>query len=495
MSQQFDFSKRTFEIMPAFISWSIISTSLLFLFLRPMAFAFFIITFDIYWLIRGIYFSSLLVIANHRLNQEKNKDWLKQCAIGYPQRWGSIYQMVVFPIYKEGLDIIEPSLEALKNSNYPKDRMIVVAAFEERVADSHEKAKALSDKYKNTFGVYLNTFHPDGLPLEIRAKGANATYAAKKAKEVLDERGIKYEDVIISCFDADTCADKEYFGCLLYSFLSEKEPLKCSYQPMPVYNNNIWHAPAFARIIEITSSFCQLMESMRPEKFVTFSSHSMSFKTLVDVDYWPVDKVSDDSLIYWKAYLYYNGDYKVVPLYITVSMDVACGKNLLDTVLVQYKQKRRWAYGIEVFPYMMLGFRKNRLIPLSKKLKKSFQILDGHVMWAIWAVLLTVVGPLSATLGQIIFKKTVIGFNLPRITGVLFSLTNITLLLWVILSLSLLPPKPKDLKFRARIGIITQWLFLPLVVIFMGSTPALDAQTRLAFGKYMEFIYTAKKRK
>jgi len=56
--------------------------------------------------------------------------------------------------------------------------------------------------------------------------------------------------------------------------------------------------------VEMSASFCQLIESMRLEKFVTFSSHSMSFKTLVEIGYWPVNMISDDSVVYWKAYLF-----------------------------------------------------------------------------------------------------------------------------------------------------------------------------------------------
>ncbi|MBM3246438.1 MAG: glycosyltransferase family 2 protein, partial [Candidatus Omnitrophica bacterium] len=376
------FYKRAFEITPAVISWSILLIFLCATFLKPKVYALLIITFDIFWVIRVGYLTSLLSFAHHRLNKEKNKNWLSLCEKLSHPRGQKIYQAVIFPAYKEGLDILGPSLEAMKNTNYPKEKMIVVVAFEERMADSREKAKMLEARYKDYFFVYLSSFHPDNIEGEARTKGANATWAAKRLQELLDSKGINYEDVIISCFDADTCVEKEYFGCLLYHYLTVDKPQQCSYQPIPVYNNNIWHASSFARIIEISSSYFQLIDSMRLEKFVTFSSHSMSFKTLVDVGYWPVDKVSDDSLIYWKAYLYYNSDYRVVPMYITVSMDVAYGKNLLQTLVIQYRQKRRWAWGIEVFPYVILNFKDNKLIPLHKKLRKAFHILDSHVSWA-----------------------------------------------------------------------------------------------------------------
>jgi len=63
--------------------------------------------------------------------------------------------------------------------------------------------------------------------------------------------------------------------------------LCASFQPVPVYHNNIWHVPGFARVVETGSSFYQLIECTNPEKLVTFSSHSMSFKALVEVNYWP----------------------------------------------------------------------------------------------------------------------------------------------------------------------------------------------------------------
>jgi hypothetical protein len=40
-----------------------------------------------------------------------------------------------------------------------------------------------------------------------------------------------------------------------------------------------------------------------------------------------------------------------------------------------------------------------------------------------------------------------------------------------------------------------QWILTPINLIFFGSVPALDAQTRLLFKKYMGFWVTPKHRK
>ncbi|MGA2774898.1 MAG: glycosyltransferase family 2 protein [Candidatus Omnitrophota bacterium] len=488
--------RRFFEILPGSLSWGILLFFLILAVVNPVICAVLIIIFDFYWIIRTTYLTTLLVIAHHKLQKQKNRAWLRECkGLAAGKDCPGPYHLVIFPSYKEGLEILRPSFEALRNCDYPKDKMIVVLALEERNPKARENALMLEREFKKDFFIFLTTFHPDNIPFESRTKGANATWAAKKAKELLDEKKIPYEKVIISCFDADTCVDKKYFSCLAYHFLTSEKPHQASYQPMPVYNNNVWEAPSFARLVEISSSFCQLIESMRLEKFVTFSSHSMSFKTLVDIDYWPVDMVSDDSVIYWKAFLFYNGDYRVVPLYITVSMDVAYSSNLFKTISLQYKQKRRWAWGVENFPFVVDGFLRNRDIPFLTKLRRSFQLLESHVTWAIWANILFLAAPLPLVLGGTFFNQMTISYNLPKITGLLLNFTLASSLAWIILSRTTLPERPKHVSWFKNVVMTLEWALVPLVILILGSAPALDAQTRLMLAKYMEFNPTTKIKK
>jgi len=478
------------------MSWGIILSLIILAACRPVLCAALVITFDFYWIIRTLYLTTLLLLAYQKLYRQKNRNWLADCqALSADKNWQDFYHLVIFPVYKEGLDILRPSLAAIRDAHYPKDKIIVVVAFEERHKPAQEIAKVLEREFKDGFFGYLTTMHPDGLEGEAHTKGANATWAAKAAKEFLDEKWIPYGEVMLSCFDADTCVEKEYFGCLAYHFLTTPNPHQASYQPMPVYNNNIWHAPSFARLVEISASYCQMIESMRLEKFVTFSSHSMSFKTLVDIDYWPVDMISDDSVVYWKAFIFHNGNYRVVPLYITVSMDIAYSSNFLKTLIVQYKQKRRWAWGVENFPFVLSRFFNPNQIPLTLKARRSFHLLESHVTWAIWAVIITLLAPLPVLLGGALFHQMPIGYNLSLITGLLLKFTLGTSLVWILLSRIILPPRPRDVPWIKNIVMAVEWVIVPLIILIIGSTPALDAQTRLMFAKYMEFYPTEKKRK
>lgn len=489
-------TRRILEVIPGATSWGIIVFFVVLAIFHPVACAVIIIIFDFYWIIRTTYLTTLLVMAHRRLNKQKENDWLDECKKLSPRKdYREIYHLVIFPVYKEGPDILRPSLKALEECHYPKEKMIVVVSFEDRYKEARANAAVIEKEFRGKFFAYLTTFHPDGLVNEARTKGANATWAAKKAKDFLNEEEISLDKVIISCFDADTCVGKEYFACLTQHFLTSPKPHQSSYQPIPVYNNNIWQAPSLARLMEISGSFCQMIESMRLEKFVTFSSHSMSFKTLVDIDYWPVDMVSDDSVIYWKAFLYFKGDYRVIPLYITVSMDVAYSDSFLKTVVIQYKQKRRWAWGVENFPFVVMGFLNEPKIGLITKIRRSFQLLENHVTWAVWAIILVFVGPLPILLGGAFFKQMAISYNLPKITGLLLNFTLATSLTWIILSRAILPPRPKEVSWGKNIIMTLEWVTVPFIVLVLGSPPALDAQTRMMFARYMQFNPTEKMKK
>jgi len=97
--------------------------------------------------------------------------------------------------------------------------------------------------------------------------------------------------------------------------------------------------------------------------------------------------------------------------------------------------------------------------------------------------------------GGAFFSSTPIGYNLPRITGLLFNLTLIVSLVWVLLSRTILPSRPKDVKWTKNIVMILEWGLVPFIILILGSVPALDAQTRLMLAKYMEFSATEKSRK
>jgi hypothetical protein len=56
----------------------------------------------------------------------------------------------------------------------------------------------------------------------------------------------------------------------------------------------------------------------------------------------------------------------------------------------------------------------------------------------------------------------------------------------------LLPPKPPRYKARHRVMMLLQWGLLPITSLFFSALPAIESQTRLIFGRYLEFWVTPK---
>ena len=68
--------KRVFEIIPGLLTWTTIIGLFVLAFIKPLWVAIFVITFDLYWVIRISYLTSLLVFAYRILEREKKMDWL-----------------------------------------------------------------------------------------------------------------------------------------------------------------------------------------------------------------------------------------------------------------------------------------------------------------------------------------------------------------------------------------------------------------------------------
>ncbi len=528
--------QRLLEIFPGLLSWGIIIGICVLSVMKPLIAAVFMIAFLLYWLFRILYMNIFLILSYARLEIEKDIDWLERisaidklksqaplfCDLSkikgikgklsasmhcrqllclkkadkLPPLSNDIYHLVIFPVIRENFEVVEPGIKAIKNGTYPSNRFLVIIALEETAQDEvKQDMDKIKEKYKSEFLDLFVVLHPANQPAEARVKGANTTFAAKYAQDYFNKKNIPAENVLASCFDADTVANPDYFSCLTYYFMINPNRSNSSYQPIPVYHNNIWEVPGFARIIDIGTSFFQLIEATNPSKLVTFSSHSMSFATLRDVGYWPVDMISDDSAIFWKAFIHYEGDYHVTPIYTTVSMDVVTGPTLKKTFVAIYKQKRRWAWGVENLPIVIRAFLRLDKISWKQKISYGYKLFDSFISWSTWSFLLLFGSWLPAFFASREFASSTVYYTAPRIRGVMFGLASIGIVVCMIISLLLLPRKNGKYSIFIKVKHAFEWLLIPVIILFLSAAPALDAQTRLMFGKYMEFWVTDKFRK
>ena len=124
------FLYRLLEILPGFLSWSVLIGAFLFSWLVPAIVAIFIILFDLYWLLKTAYLSFHQVSSFRQMKKNIKTDWIEK--LEHLEGWKRIYHIVILPMYKEGKGIIRSSCQSLVASKYPKERMIIVLSAEER---------------------------------------------------------------------------------------------------------------------------------------------------------------------------------------------------------------------------------------------------------------------------------------------------------------------------------------------------------------------------
>ena len=485
------------EILPGLMVWLTLLGLIFLSWQWPSGVAIFIIFFDLYWLLKSFYLLLHLYPSFTKLKANLKINWLEKLTKELPNKWQKIYHLVILPMYKENYEIVHTSLKSLAQANYPKDKFIIVLATEETAGPTaQEAAEKIKKEFGQIFFSFLITVHPANKEGEMPGKGSNETWAIKKIKrDFIDVKKIPYENILTSVFDIDTRVGKNYFGILTYTFFTTRNAQHSSFQPIPLFTNNLRQAPIFSRLVAFTSTFWQMMQHSRPERLITFSSHSMPFKALTEIGFWPTNIVSEDSRIFFQCLNYYNGDWRVTPVTYPVYMDAVASNRFWQSLANLYKQQRRWAWGCENIPYLFYGFLKNKKIPLWEKLRHSLNILDGFWSWATSALLVFFLGWLPLMFGGQEFKVTLLSYNLPRLTSNIMTAAMIGMIVSAIISLLILPPRPSQFSRWKNLSMVFQWLLLPITLIFFGTFPALDAQIRLMLNKPLGFWMTEKTRK
>ncbi len=485
---------RILEIVPGALIWTTFLGMIALIALKPLWAIYFIVLFDLYWLIRVIYIIIYIVLSFLRFRRDSRIDWVEKCQElpGYEK----IYHMVFMPTYKEPIEVLRMSFQSLVDVKHPHERMIVVFCIEESDKEHAIKnAEILKQEFADKFFKFVVSLHPKDLPGEVPGKGSNTAWAGQQTKEMIDDLQIPYENIIVSSFDVDTCANQQYFSYVTYHYLTTENPTRYSYQPVPLFNNNIWDVPAIMRVVSNSTTFWLMSEQLRPERLFTFSSHSMSYKALVDVGFWQSDIVTEDSRIFLQCLLRYDGDYQVKSMHIPISMDAVGGQNIWQGFVNLYKQQRRWAWGVEHFPYLVWNFSKNKAIPFVQKFRYLWNLTEGMYSWATAPVIIFILGYLPLRMQNEEILNSIIAQNAPQVLKFLMSAAMIGLLVSAILSVYLLPYKHQKRPVYRFVVMILQWVLFPICMIIFGSMPATEAQTRLMFGRYLGFHVTKKLRK
>lgn len=501
---------RLFEILPGFLSWSILIFPFILSQISPHATVFFIIAYILMWFVKAIVLNMRALQGYRVLKQHEKLPWdvlLTELQVGkvtQPDRhipsWHyetvrrlqetpplvqpkDMIHAIIIATYNEAREVLEPTFQTVLASKYDMKKVILVLAYEERGGPEVDvNAQSLIKEYRHHFKHAMAIKHPKDIPGEVIGKGGNITYAGRELEKYLASHDIEPKRVIVTTLDADNRPHAQYLSALSYLYAASHDPIRVSYQPIPMFTNNIWDAPAPMRVIATGNTFWNVVLSLRPHMIRNFSSHAQSMQALIDTDYWSVRTIVEDGHQFWRTYFRYDGKHEVYPIYLPIYQDAVLSSTFLKTLKAQFVQLRRWAWGASDIAYVLeTGYFKNNKVPKGDLTMKFLRLLEGHISWATAPLILA----FSAFIPLLFNPQDYAANQLPLIASRIQTVALAGIFITLFLSLKLLPPKPARYKSHRTLFMVLQWVFLPLTTIAYNSLSALYSQTRLMFGKYL----------
>jgi hypothetical protein len=501
---------RFFEILPGALSYTLLLLPLVLTFINVTLAVFFILFYLLIFFVRSIGYASRAIAGYITMKHHMKLDWNGLAAdidagevtgksIERP-KWhyknlsklsNRLYQIkpkeivhvVIIATVNESREVLEPTIQAVINSEFDPKRMILVIAYEARAGKpAHDRVQELVKLYGDRFMYAMAVKHPADLPNEIVGKGSNITYAGHVLKNYVLKQKIDPTRVLVTTLDSDNRVDKRYFSALSYLYCVVPNPVQASYQPLAMYTNNIWDAPTMMRVIATGNNLFYIVNTKRPHLSRNFSAHAQPLQALIDTNFWSTRTVVEDGHQFWRSYFCYDGDYRVYPFSIPIYQDAVLAEGYIRTLKAQFVQLRRWTYGASDVAYIAdKGFWHKNKIPKADVLAKLLRTLESHVTWA--------TGPLivyfAAFIPPLLSPQNLAANQLPLIVSRVQRIGIAGLLVSLYVCLITLPPRPARHKRRRSLFMLLQWVLLPVTSVAYGSLAAFNSQTRLMFKRYL----------
>lgn len=513
-----DWRYRAFEILPGVLTWTILSLPVVLSIINPILAAYFILAYLLLWFARAMGLNIRSLQGWRNMNQHQRAPWdklnadleiLEPHTSGAP-KWharnlervrqyipeqlrikpSEVYHAVIIAFWNESRDVLEPTVKSVVEADYDPKKIILILAYEQRGGPEIEAlAKSLIKDYGHHFYHAEAVMHPWPMIGEVVGKGGNATFAGRRLKQYLEDEKVEPSHVLVTTLDADNRPHKKYFSALTYTYCSTEGPKFASYQPIAMFTNNIWDAPALMRVVAAGNSFWNVVLSLRPHLLRNFSAHAQAMSALIETDFWSVRTIVEDGHQYWRTFFRYDGKHEVYPIYLPIYQDAVLTDSYKRTLKMQFIQVRRWAWGASDIAYVFYnGFLKKNRVPRLKMIARFGRLLEGHISWSTAPLILL----LAALVPFLINPQSYLTNQLPQIARWVQTVATTGILISLYLSFRSLPPKPERYKRHRNVWMVAQWVLLPVTTIFYGAFAAIYSQTRLMFGWYLGWVITEK---
>ncbi len=501
---------RFFEILPGALSWTLLLLPIILSLFSVRAAVFFVLFYLLIFFVQSLAYATRALAGHNVMKQHMKLDWNALAAdidagealptTTVRPRWHfnnlqrldtrtipvkpqELWHAVIIATVNESREVLEPTIQAVADADYDNKKVILVIAYEARAGrQSEQRVQELLKLYGDKFHHAMAVKHPANIPGEVIGKGGNVTHAGRALQRYLKREKLDPTRVIVTTLDADNRPDTRYFAALSYLYCVVPNPLRASYQPLPMFTNNIWDAPTLMRVIATGNNLFYIVGTQRLHTIRNFSAHAQPMSALIDMNFWSTRTIVEDGHHFWRSYFRYDGDYRVYPLSIPIYQDAVLADGYLKTFKAQFYQLRRWTYGASDIAYIAdKGFWHKNQAPKADIIAKLWRSLVGHVTWATGTIL--ALG--AAFIPPLLHPQSLAANELPLIVSRIQRIGIIGLLALVYVCLVTLPPRPARYKRHRSLLMLLQWGLTPVSSIGFGSLAAFNSQTRLMFKWYL----------
>jgi len=501
---------RFFEILPGAVSYTLLLLPFILTFINVTLAVFFILFYLLIFFTRSTGYSIRAISGYFSMREHLKLDWQQLCKeiddreVGtkeikrpkwhyknlknldkrlYDMKTKDLVHAVIVATVNESREVLEPTIQAVLNSDYSPKKIILFVAYEGRAGkETENRVKELLKIYGDKFLYAEAVKHPDNIPNEVVGKGANITYAGKKLEKYVKKAKIDPTKVLVTTLDSDNRVDKRYFAALSYLYCVVPNPLRASYQPLAMFTNNIWDAPTMMRVLATGNNVFYIVGTQRPHLSRNFSAHAQPLAALIETKFWSTRTVVEDGHQFWRSYFTFEGDYRVYPFSIPIYQDAVLAEGYIKTLKAQFYQLRRWTYGASDIAYIAdKGFWHKNNIPKADVVAKLLRTLENHVSWATQPLIIF----FAAFIPPLINPQNLAANQLPLIVSRVQRVGLAALLISLYVCLITLPPRPARYKRHRSLLMLLQWVLLPVTSIGYGCLAAFNSQTRLMFKKYI----------
>ncbi len=482
-------TRRALEMLPGLVSWFLILFPVWGSFLTPLAVAYFILFFDVYWFYKSFSLAITAFIASRKIKQAEKQNWLQ---LAKPlEHFEKISHVVVIPNYKENLEKLRQTLESLSNQTFPSKRIYVVLAMEKREIEAKDRAEKLISEFGKKFGDIFASFHLD-IEGEVKGKSSNEAFGGKLAYKKLIKAGIiDINYATISSVDADSIFDPQYFAYLADSFLRDEKRYTKFWQSANVNYNNFWNVPAAIRIISFFGSLYRTGLLVQKDRLVSNSTYSLSFKLLYEIGFWDTDVIPEDYRIFFKAFFRKQGQVFMEPIFLKTSMDAPLSSSYVKSLKNKYQQERRWSWGASDDALFIKWWFTVPGVPFVRKSMMLFNVLLDHFLWPVNWFIITIAANIMPFVNPV-FSRTTLGYNLPKLAGLILTLCLAATFAMFVIDYRQRPKHNMKYSKTRQLLFPLEFLLLPIVGFFLSALPALISHTQLMLGKRLEYKVTEK---